>query len=106
MTVEIMPFASGAASSNGTTSVSSEDIAAVVTGGRAPYSYAWSRVGGPLAPWNILFPSSASTRIMHGAVDANDSVISSFICTVTDSGGLSVASNQCEVNLSNFGGFE
>jgi hypothetical protein len=105
ITVAIAPFASGAASSSNTVSVSSEDIAAIVTGGRAPFTYAWSRVGGVDPDWSILFTSSATTRVMHDSVATNDTVTSSFICTVTDSAGQIATSNQCAVNLDNFGGF-
>ena len=59
---------------------------AVVTGGLAPFSYAWSLLSTDGATPSITNPTSASTRFTC-TVPNNETVNASFRVTVTDSTG-------------------
>ena len=100
----IPPNAFGGAANGSSIAVASEVVSVSVTGGKAPYSYVWSKVGAPDSNWLIPFATASETRFQHTAVPAYDSRTASFICTVTDSNGASVASGECDVLVENFGG--
>jgi len=100
----IPPTAFGGAAGSSTIAVSSEAVSVSVTGGKAPYSYVWSKVGAPDSNWLIPTSTTPETYFRHIAVPAYDSRTASFICTVTDSNGASVASGECDVLVENFGG--
>lgn len=105
MTVSVPPTASGFGTSTGLVAITSEEVTAAVTGGLAPYTYTWTKVGAVDANWLILSPTVATTQFRHAAVPANDGRFASFICTVKDAKGQVIASGECQVTVENLGGF-
>jgi len=101
----IAPTAFGGAAGSGSIAVSSEVVSVSVTGGKAPYTYLWSKVGAPDANWTIPFATAFETRFTHAAVPAYDSRTAAFKCTVTDANGATVDSGDCDVSVENFGGY-
>lgn len=68
-----------------------------VTGGRAPYVYAWSSVPG----WTVANPTSSQTAF-SSAVGSGSTDEATFTCTVTDARG-STATATVSAQVSNFG---
>ncbi len=79
------------------TSSAPQNIATALTmasgsGGRAPYTYAWSQFGASPYTWTITAPTSASTAFTAGSVGPGASADALFFCTVTDASGATAAS--------------
>lgn len=87
-------LATGAASSG---TVTSDSQAVTVTGGTAPYTYAWSYVSGSLAI-SITSPTGSSTTF-SATVDDGSPEEAVFKCTVTDNLGFVVETNSISVQL-------
>lgn len=90
---------SGNASSAGvTTEVTSGSATATVSGGVAPYSYAWSRSSGSTLI-EALTGSLATTAWRGDIPEADPSQVAIFICTVTDAVGAIAVSGGVTVTL-------
>lgn len=64
---------------------------ATVTGGQAPFSYAWTNTGGTSFP--ISSPSSAGTSFIRSGRPPAGSVSGTYRCTVTDGTGATAFAN-------------
>ena len=95
----------GAQSSLAPTAVTTEIAGAIPSGGTAPYTYLWTRTDANPESWNIIAPTSNGTAFRSNAVGVGDTNLATFICTVTDSRGNSVASITINATAENFGGF-
>lgn len=103
-TVSALPLvAFGGASSGLAVTVMTEYVSVTVTGGTAPYSYAWDQVGATAETWTIESIGSANTRFACSGVADGDSYIATFKCTVTDANGSTVDSANVEANVINYG---
>lgn len=87
--------ASGAASSG---VVTSANETVTVTGGTAPYTYAWERVAGNLAVVATA-PAAATTSFQATVTDSGSPYVTYFQVTVTDANNAVVTSNMIEVQL-------
>lgn len=90
----------GTQSSDQPITVTSEGTTASPTGGRAPFTYAWTQISGPSA--TITAPTMATTQF-RATVNPFDTVSLSFRCTITDAVGQS-ASTEVTALLNNLGG--
>lgn len=82
--------------------VTTNSVTATVSGGTAPYTYAWTRVSGD-AGFNALTGSSASTRFRI-SLDVGGEAFAVFRCTVTDARGRT-GTVDVEATAYNFGNF-
>lgn len=73
---------------------------ATPTGGTAPYTYAWSFVGGD--PMTVTSPTNASTTFRFG-LGPSDARSATYRCTVTDKNGLT-AQDTVSITLTNTSG--
>jgi len=64
---------------------------ATVTGGQAPFSYAWTNTGG--TSFSISSPSSAGTSFIRAGRPPAGSVSGTYRCTVTDGTGATAVAN-------------
>ena len=103
MTATLVAVAYGYGSSGAAIPIISENVTVEVVGGRAPFTYVWSKVGAPDADWTSSFQGTDTAKFRHIAVSPSSSETASFICTVTDDNGQVVASNQCAVTVENLG---
>lgn len=104
-TVDVPPTVYGGAAFDTPISVTTENVTATVTGGRAPYTYLWERTDAALGDWSIISPNAATTAFRRAALDANESDTAEFACTVTDANGSSVVSADVLSYVENYGGF-
>ena len=83
--------------------ITSEEVGVTITGGAAPYTYAWSLVSAASGTWAIQSATSDRTRFTCSGVPVGDSYIATFKCTVTDARGVSSVSADVEVTCTNYG---
>ena len=76
--------------------VTSQTVTCVVTGGTAPYTYAWSRSGGDLI--SILAASQQQTEF-RASVQEFEPKNATFVCTVTDATAATTVSSEVAVYL-------
>lgn len=88
----------GAASRPGSATIATNETTATVTGGTAPYAFAWQSSDGVMSP---TASTSATTRFT-GQVESGDTVSDSFTCTATDAKG-QTATTQVFASVSNYG---
>lgn len=84
------------AASSGVVTTANETV--TVTGGTAPYTYAWTRVAGNLAV-TATAPAANITSFQATVTDSGSPYITYFQVTVTDASGATVTSNIIEVQL-------
>lgn len=82
-----------AITSNGGSAITPVATMATPAGGIAPFTYSWARTSGI---GTVLSPSSAST-VFAGSPGSGNSATGTFVCTVSDSSGQSVASDPVTV---------
>jgi hypothetical protein len=104
LAVSIPAFTYGGGSSSSSITVATDLVEVTVTGGQAPFTYSWARVGSGSPAWTISNPAAASTRFST-TVSAGTIETATFRCTVTDALGSVLASNDCEATVENFGGY-
>lgn len=93
----------GAAANAAAVTVSTNSVTVTVEGGTPPYTYSWAKTGGDGGTWSASAPSAKTTTFRRTLVDAGNSYIAYFVCTVTDSKGQSGASGSVEATVYNFG---
>lgn len=93
---------SGSTASGTTDPVTTAPTAAVVTGGVAPFTYAWSEVDSLGGPWTIDNPT-ASVTTFTATVAAFDSATATFQCQVTDASSNVVTTNTVSATAINYG---
>lgn len=70
-----------------------EPVTATPSGGRAPYTYAWSIVSHDTnATYSIISPTLATTQVKAAGIPEEDSGTATFHCVVTDSLGTTATS--------------
>lgn len=70
-----------------------EPVTATPSGGRAPYTYAWSIVSHDTnATYSIVSPTVATTQVKAVGIPEEDSGTATFHCVVTDSLGTTATS--------------
>ena len=98
------PAASGTVNSSGVATTNT--VTATPSGGEAPYTYAWTRLGGGSGTANS--PASARTSFSR-FVEFNEVANEQFRCTITDNAGTQVTVDL-DVTFSSLGigeeGFE
>lgn len=69
-----------------------------VTGGNAPFTYAWQAVSNPdgIA---IVSSTSNSTTFRRSIITVGEVIYGTFVCRVTDALGLVVSTNNVDVSL-------
>lgn len=103
-TVAASPLvAFGGRTGSGALAITSEEVALSITGGAAPYTYAWELVSAIDGTWTIESPSASKTRFVVSAVPVGDSYQATFRCVVTDARGLSSDSADIDVTCTNYG---
>jgi hypothetical protein len=90
----------GATGSHAPQRVYTNGTTATPTGGTPPYSYAWTADSG----WDATAATAATTAFLSPSVGPGDGgVFGNAFCTVTDSNGQVVASNDVSLNADNYG---
>lgn len=93
----------GARTGSGPLAITSEEVSVTITGGAAPYTYAWSLVFAYDGTWSIQSSTSDRTRFSCSAVPLGESYVAEFKCTVTDARGVSSDSATVTVTCTNYG---
>lgn len=106
LSLEYPGEAYGAAASVVGVIVTTTSITVTVTGGRAPYTPLWTKVGGADPDWVITAPNQLTTAFRRYSVPPATTYTENFICTVTDSSGQSIATAEIPVTVTNYGGLE
>lgn len=103
-TVTAVPLvAFGGRTGGGPLSITSEEVSLSITGGAAPYSYAWELISAIDGTWTIESPTESKTRFVVNAVPLGDSYVATFKCVVTDARGASASSANIDVTCTNYG---
>lgn len=68
-----------------------------VAGGYLPYTHSWTKTGG--GSISAVTPAAASTTFQAAAMAGLENRVATFIDTVTDASGATIASNVVTVNL-------
>jgi len=103
LTLDYPPEAYGGGASASEIIVATTSVTVTVTGGRAPYTYLWSKVGGPDPDWVISAPANKTTVFRRFEVAAGAAYAADFICTVTDANGASAVTDAITANVLNYG---
>ncbi len=80
------------------TTVTSQVVTATASEGIAPYTYAWTRVGGSTAM--VATTPAAAATTFHATLSRNTVMTSVFQCTVTDNVAKTAVSALVSVRLS------
>jgi len=70
--------------SKGSITISTNSVTVTVSGGVAPYTFAWTGASGA---WTIINPTSDTTAFRRSSVGAGTNDSRTFTCTVTDANG-------------------
>jgi uncharacterized protein YukE len=104
LTVEVSPpGVSGSVNRSSAASATTRNATANVSGGVAPFTYAWARTDGGAHSWTINSPASAITSFST-PVSPNSDQVATFACTVTDATGTSATSANVSADCWNDGG--
>lgn len=86
------------ASKVGSGSLTTGSVTVSASGGIAPYSYVWTKFGGSATP---AISSTTATTVSWSATGTSPSTYAaSWLCTVTDAMGVTLASQTVAVNIS------
>lgn len=96
----LTPFGASDTIGGGVVDVTSNGVNVTASGGSPPYSYLWTRVGG--SAQITADPPTSSNAVFKSTMPADETRISQFSCTVTDSVGATATSAQLEVTLTTF----
>lgn len=80
---------SGYTAVGGTQDVGTGAVLATPSGGVAPYTYAWARVGSSAYTWTIAAPAAATTTFTALAIPEGVAATAVFELTVTDAANVS-----------------
>jgi hypothetical protein len=75
-------------SSSSAQNISTGVALAVPSGGKAPYTYAWSQFGASPDTWTIASAAAASTSFTALAIANGADASATFLVTVTDANGI------------------
>lgn len=89
-------YVSGAIYKNTSRPAGTNATTVAVTGGYAPYTFAWPPSGSMTAA-----QPTAATTIFQGYVGPGDTLEATFVCTVTDSNG-AITTASVDASVSNF----
>lgn len=103
-TVDVPPTAYGGAAANFPIAVTSESVTVTISGGRAPFTFAWERTDDILGDWSIINPASQSTAFRVAGLGPGVGDTAEFACTVTDANGTEVITGNVLVYAENYGG--
>ena len=81
-----------------TNSIQTGSVTASATGGTAPYTYAWSNVGGD-SSISAASPTNASTAFRRGSCVSGNTYTSTWVCTVTDATTATATSAALQVSI-------
>jgi len=95
------PSVSGAVAYTTDSPVNTSGVTATVTGGEAPYTYAWSQDSG--SPASALAPSSATTSFQFASVAPYETQTAGFVVVVTDRFGSTATSVAVSALGANYG---
>lgn len=90
----------GRANSATTINVTSAPVTATPSGAIGTVTYAWTRTDGGTQPWTIDSPTS-STTTFSTVCDQTEEFTATFICTITDRAGQTVASATVTADCAN-----
>lgn len=95
----------GRGNSAATLPVTSAPVTATAAGTIGAVTYAWTRTDAGAQPWTIDAPTSATTTFTTSCAQGDD-FTATFICTVSDQSGQSLASSAVAAECANiyFGG--
>lgn len=80
--------------------VTSDPVTAAVQGAVGTITYAWSRTDSGTQPWTIDDPTSATTTFTTTCAQSTE-FTATFICTVSDQAGQSIASSAVTADCAN-----
>lgn len=103
MTIDVPLDSTGARFSSSAGGVTTESVAATVTGGTSPYTYLWSRTDANPESWTILTATSRETQFRAAAVGPGEQFTATFKCTVTDNTGATEDSADVTATAINYG---
>ncbi len=93
----------GYAAISGSATIFTQVCSLSITGGLAPYTYAWTVTGS--GTWTADTPSAATTTFKRTSVAAYASYSATISCTVTDARGFAVAAVAGLATVENFGSY-
>jgi hypothetical protein len=76
-------------SSSSAQNITTGNVLGSATGGRAPYSYAWTQEGASADTWTIGSPATATTNFTATNIGPGSIAFAQFRLTVTDAAALS-----------------
>jgi len=91
----------GNVNSGGAIDITTPSVTATPTGGSAPYTAAWTQTGGDT--FTITNPSALTTSFVGVAVAPSTASTGTFVCTITDASGQSIASAVVTAKARNIG---
>jgi hypothetical protein len=92
-------YCSGYSASGGSIYITTESATVTVSGGTAPYTYAWVPLD---SGWAAIDPSHATTPFRSPLLGTGENASTTFTCTVTDALGRTASANV-EVYAENLG---
>lgn len=97
------PLVQGAAASDVSPSVTTDQVTATPANGVAPFTYLWELIADDGGVWAIENANVATTRFYHTLVSSGDTYTATFRCTVTDANGFTGETADVTAIVTNYG---